>query len=490
MTANPVYLGVDAGTTNIKLVLYSEKLEVIGSASRNTVIYMPENGASEINMEELFKSFCDASRELKQRFPEEMSRLECLGIAGQGDGFWPLDREGKPLCNAVLWNDTRSKVLNIEAIPGLEELLRDNCLNMIYAASRPAIQKWLKTYHRDLYDRLGYSLHCKDWLNYCLTGRIVSDYTDIITSSAMNFRKLEYVPELFKLLDIEEAYGTMPEVVEPLSIIGEVTASASEKTGIPAGTKVIGGCLDACAAAMGNSFYHHGEGCCVLGTAMICELCQTAEQVNPDDLRGELLYHIIPNHYIKIMNTAGGSSCADFVRELVAPEISYDEMFEKIAGVPIGSNGLIYLPYLYGERAPFKNPSACGSFTGLRSYHTRFDMLRAAYEGLAMMLRDCYEALGKIKVLYLSGGASKSPFVCQLFADALGVKVVKSANNEAGTLGIARMIKVATGAATDFSAFEMEEFTEYEPDPEKFKPYDELYSKFISVRDSLAPHWV
>ena len=489
MELNSVYMGIDAGTTKLKLMLYGADMKEIGSSSRDTHIYIPENGASEIDMDELWAALCDASQELAQRYPEAMARLKGLGISGQGDGLWPLDADERPACRAILWNDSRSKVLDIDATPGLADLQRRECMNTVFAGSMPGIQKWLKAYHPETYARIRHALHCKDWLNYCLTGRIVSDYSDITCSSGMSLMSLQYVPEFYDLLGIPEVLATMPEVVEPTAVIGVVSDAASAQTGIPAGVKVIAGCLDCCAASAGTDFYRSGEGCSVIGTSMINEICQTRDQVDPADLRGLLLYHVAPKRYIKIMNTAGGSSCVDFMRKLLAPELSFEELFAALENVPVGSNGLVYHPYIYGERAPFKNPDASGALLGLRNYHTRFDILRAAYEGIAMMFVDCYRALGKVDVVYLSGGATTSPFVCQMFCDALGIPVKRQTLDELGTLGIVKMLKVGLGEASGFDALTIDSYVEYTPDAKRHEAYAALYERFCETRDSLAPHW-
>jgi sugar (pentulose or hexulose) kinase len=489
MSQTIVYMGVDAGTTKLKLVLYNQDMQIIGSSSRDTKIYIPENGASEIDMNELWQAMCEAAAELTAKYPEEMCALVALGISGQGDGLWPLDASGNPACRAILWNDSRSKVVNVDSTPGLVELQQREYMNTIFAGSMPGIQKWLKLTRPEVYGRIAHSLHCKDWLNYCMTGRIVSEYSDITCSSGMNLKEKRYVPEMFNLLEIPEMLPTMPEVVEPLSVIGEVTSEVCRRTGIPQGTKVIAGCLDCVAAAAGSDFYRASEGLSAIGTSMINEICQTPEQIDPKDLRGLLLYHVAPNSYIKIMNTAGGSSCVDFIRKLIAEDISFDELFQELEKVPVGSNGLIYHPYLYGERAPFKNPEASGALIGLRSHHTKYDILRAAYEGIALMFVDCFKAVNPVKTVYLTGGATVSPFVCQLFCDAIGLPVKRQTADELGTLGIVKMIKIALGEAKSFDELTIDSYIHYTPDMKKHRQYEKLYERFIATRNSLEPHW-
>lgn len=489
MAYDRVYLGVDAGTTALKLMLFDDRLHEIASASRDTQIHSPEQGASEIDMDELWHLLCSASQELRALHPDAMAALCGVGVTGQGDGLWPLNADKHPACRAILWNDFRSKVMCVDETPGLEALLTAECMNGVFAGSMPGIQQWLKASKPDVYAAIRHSLHCKDWLNFCLTGRIVSDYSDITCSSGMNMMTLSYVPAFFELLGIEEMLPTMPEAVAPMEIIGHVTEAASAQSGIPVGTPVVAGCLDCCATSVGTDFYRAGEGCSIIGTSMINEVCQTRETVNPADLRGLLLYHPAPGRYIKIMNTAGGASCVDFVRKLLAPDMPFDALFAELEQVPIGSHGVIFHPYVYGERAPFKEPDAAGAFLGLRSYHTRYDMLRAAYEGLAMMFVDCFRALGSVSTVYLSGGATKSPFVCQLLCDALGIPVRRQTAKELGALGVAKMLAVALGHAASFDEMIGDSYVDYTPDRARHAQYEQLYRSFIATRDSVAPHW-
>ena len=489
MPSECTYLGIDAGTTGLKLMLYDSDMREIGTASRNTVIYMPENGASEIDMDELWALVCEASQELRSTYPEAMAALRCIGVTGQGDGLWPLDAERRPACRAILWNDTRSKAAGIDAIPGLNELLSRECMNTVFAGSMPGIQAWLKQFRRNVYDAIRYSLHCKDWVNFCLTGRIVSDYSDITCSSGMNMMTLQYVPEFFDMLDIPEMLPTMPEAVSPLTIIGTVSSKAAAASGIPEGVPVLAGCLDCTAASVGTDFTRAGEGCSIIGTSMINEICWTRDQVDPDDRRGLLLYHGVPGKYIKIMNTAGGASCADFVRKLLVPDMPFSELFDALEDVPIGSNGLIFHPYIYGERAPFKNPDASGSFLGLKNYHTRFDMLRAAYEGVAMMFVDCFRAVGGVQSVCLSGGATKSPFVCQLFCDAIGLPVRRQTAGELGTLGLVKMMKIALGEAQSFDELVSDSYIAYVPDMARHAQYEALYNRFVATRECVSKFW-
>jgi sugar (pentulose or hexulose) kinase len=484
------FIGIDAGTTKIKASLYNQELVEIGAASRDVQVHNPGKGMSEIDMPDLWDSLCVILRELKAGRAEAWPNLRGVGISGQGDGLWPINSAGEPARRrAIIWNDTRSKDLNIESIDGLDELLRGECANAIYTGSMPALQKWLKLNERETYDSIAVSLHCKDWLNFKLTGRAVSDFSDITCSSGMNIKNLNYIPELYRLLDIEEALETMPQGVEPTDIIGTVSPVAAEATGLPEGLDVIAGSIDCCAVSAGTDFYGKGEGCTIIGTALINEVCIDKDGINPDDLRGYLLYHVVKGRYIKMMGTKSGTATVDYFKHLLCPDIDMKTLDAEIERIPIGSNGLLIHPYIYGERAPFKNPFSFGSVFGIRSDHTRYELMRAAYEGLAMTFLDSYQNLPKIDSLYLTGGASRSPAVCRMYCDIIGLPARRQTSGELGTLGIVKMLMVKLGFAGGFEELRSKTYIEYQPDMERHEQYQALYRKFAAYRDSVEPHW-
>lgn len=490
MQHEAVFLGIDAGTTTIKLSLYDCTLREIATSKKKTTVYTPCPGASEIDMDELWRDLCECAQMLKSQYPGEWARIAGTGISGQGDGLWPLDETNQPACRALLWNDSRSKMLDIDSTPGLEELLSREYANAIFAGSMPALQKYLKVTAPEVYGRIRTSLHCKDWLNYKLTGRIVSDYSDINCSSGLNVKKKEYIPELYRLLDIQEALATMPEPAEPMDVIGTISRRAMEECGLKEGIPVIAGCLDCCAVSVGTDFCTSDYACTIIGTSMINEIIQTIDQVDPTDLRGLLLYHVVPGTYIKIMNTAAGSSSTDVIKQMLCPEESFEELFARLEKIPIGSNGIVFHPYLFGERAPFKNPNAFGSFFGIRSHHTKYDLMRAAYEGLAMSFVDCYQGKSGFHTVYLSGGASISPFISQMFCDAIGLPVKRQNNEELGTLGIVKMLMKTLGYVNDFEELKCDSYVDFMPDKKRHEAYQKLYGKFVSLQSSIEKHWV
>ncbi|MBQ3424260.1 MAG: carbohydrate kinase, partial [Clostridia bacterium] len=429
------------------------------------------------------------TRELAERNPEHWKTLSGVGITGQGDGMWPIDENGEPVYHALLWNDTRSRDIDFDAIPGVPETIKENHTNQIFAGSVCALLTWMKRNRPREYGRIRWVLHCKDWLNYKLTGRVVTDNSDASTC-VYDHVNGKYVPRLLELAGIPECLEKLPPIVPSTEIIGGVTAEASALTMIPEGTKVAEGCVDVCGVAVGSDVTRPGRSCTIIGTTLCCEIALTKDQINYDEDRGLLVHHAIPHLYMRLMPTLSGASTMDFARDLFFPGEKYLALEKQLEKLPIGSEGLIYHPYICGERAPIKNPFATAGFFGLRQTHTTMHMLRSVFEGLACSFYDCYQALeGKYKSLYLSGGAAVSPTVCQMFCDMIGLPCNRVDVKELGTLGMARILQVALGMVPSFEAFADQKATSFVPDMDRHAEYVKIYQLFKDLQIHMGDFW-
>ena len=473
---------VDCGTTIIKATLTGADFTLIDETNRPVKVHMPFPGASETDMTDIWRAFCEVTRELAERNPEAWKNLKGVGIAGQGDGMWPIDENGEPVCRAMLWNDTRSKDIDFEAI-------RENHTNQIFAGSVCALLTWTKRNRPAEYARIRWALHCKDWLNYKLTGRICTDNSDASTCvyDHVNGR---YVPRLLELAGIGEAIDRLPPIVRSTDVIGEVTEAASERTAIPAGVKVIEGSVDVCAVAVGSDVTSSGRSCTIIGTTLCCEIALRKDQIDFSADSGLLVHHAVPHLYMRVMPTLSGASTMDYVKGLLFPDVSYPELEKQLEQLPIGSEGLLYHPYICGERAPIKNPFATAGFFGLTQNHSTLHMMRSVFEGLACSFYDCYQVLERrYKGIYLSGGASISPTVCQMFCDMIGLPCRRVDVKELGTLGMARILAVALGLQPSFEAFEDQKATQFEPDMQRHEQYVKLYELFKDLQGRMTDFW-
>ncbi len=482
-----VYLGIDAGTTRLKAALVDENSNIIAMADRNVEVLLPFEGACEMDMEALWQHLCSVTQELKTKAPAQWSEIQGVGICAQGDGMWPIDAQGCPVGHAMLWNDTRTRGLGIERDAQLSEFLVSKKSTALFAGAFPVLLKWLKLNDASKYSRIAHVLHCKDWLNYRLTGVIASDYSDQSTASIDIFTK-EYVSELFDKLDIPEMKQALPPLYPSTHVLGGVTVQAEQSCGIPAGVPVAMGCIDVAAVALGAGVDRLGDGCCILGTTLCCELLLDASQVDVTDTNGSALCSVLPEKYNRVMAALSGSASLDWVRELLCPQMGFAELDAALRQVPAGSNGILFHPYLYGERAPFREPHACGGFYGLTAGHSRMELVRAAYEGQALALMDCFYSLPQTDgVLYLCGGGAQSDFLCSLVASALNKTVLRPPYQELGIRGIGIVTRMALGGSAGESA--AQGCKAFSPDEETHVVFERLYKMFVELRKDMTPYW-
>lgn len=484
-----VYLAIDAGTTKMKGALVDQTGSVLALADRDVIVEKPHEGWCELDMDEVYETFCSITNELASIAPEGWKKIEGIGVSGQGDGCWPIDSDGKPVRNAVLWNDTRDKNLQIDNIDEIREYLIENKGAPAVVGTQPRILRWLKENELENYAKIRWTLHCKDWLNYRMTGELASEYSDGSTATINVFEK-KYLDGLYEMLDVPEGKGMQPPLHNSKDIVGHITERASEETKIPVGVPVIAGALDVAAVALGAGATKIGDGCSILGTALCNVVILGQQQVDHRDTAGSALCHVVPEAYVRLMGTLSGCSSLDWARSIYAQGMSFDELERGMREIPLGANGVTYHPYIYGERSPFRNPNACGGFYGITAKTTRFDLLRAVYEGLILMMKDCYHHLPACgDTIYLSGGGANSDLLCEMAASALGKNTVRLEEKELGILGIAKTLNVALGGKT-FEEMSAEKVGRiFAPNPEEIEKWDEMYDRFVAIRDSMIPHW-
>jgi len=482
-----VFLAIDSGTTKLKAALVAEGGQVLCLACRATQVLKPAEGYCEMDMDALYGLLCGAVAELRQACPEAFSAIAGIGISGQGDGCWPVKADGTPAGSAILWNDTRAKTVDLPQRGDITEYLKAHHASPLVLGTLPITLRWMRENQPERYASVRWALHCKDWLNFKLTGVIATDCSDRSTSVIDVFSK-EYLPELFEMMGIPEAAAMQPPLHSSTDVIGRVSAQASRETGIAQGVPVIAGALDLAAVALGVGVTDAGDGCSVMGTSL-CNLVLIDQcQCDHSDTAGSILCSIMPDKYIRLMGTLTGCSALDWAKSILAPDLSYQEMEQHAMRAPLGAGGIIYHPYLYGERAPFRDPDACGGFYGLTAGTTRDDLLRAVYEGLVMSLTDCLGHLPHTGgQFYLSGGGAQSSLICQLVADSLGRRVLRPSGGELGIIGIGRAVCMGLGGSA--ACTRDDGLTAFCPDQANHRKLLEQFGRFTALTQAMGPHW-
>lgn len=486
--AKPVIVAIDAGTTKIKAGLVDIDGRLIDLVSVDNDVISPFAGAFEMDMDKVWDKVCAATKELTGRNQDSEKDIAGLGITGQGDGLWPIDDSGKPIRNAILWNDTRTKHMKLEMEGKIHELAVHQRVTPVFPGAASVLLKWLIEKEPESARKVSYILHCKDWLNFNFTGKIVTDYTDASTALLNIFEK-HYSEDIFDVMGISEYIYRFPTPVPSFKAIGTVSENAGMKSGVSPGTPVIAGALDGAAAAFGAGIKEVGQAFTIAGTTLNNMIILDKGMVDHKDTRGSNLCHILPDIYIRVMANQSGTSALDWVSGILCRGLGFNHIEKAVMDIPIGSDGVTFHPYLYGERAPFKNPWACGGFFGLTARHNEYHMIRAAYEGLAFSLFDCYMAFPPVfNEIFLSGGGSKSNFLCQIFPDCLGKTIKRSCAKELGIIGMAEATLIGLGISDGFKRPNAP-CDHFEPNMERHEIYMRHYEVFSELRSSMEGYW-
>lgn len=482
-----LFLCADIGTSRMKIAITNGNGEIIVSASKDLSMIKEQEGFCEMDMDVVWDTFKNICVELREINPDSWNALAGVGVTGQGDGLWVLDNDGKQIRPAILWNDTRTK--NIK-IPDIDEFCISHSTNVPFAGSFHMILKWLKLNEPHNFNRISHILHCKDWINYNLTGNYSCDHSDASLAGYNLFEK-DYSRELFKKMDIQEASKLLPNSYSSSSIVGTISEKASQKTGIPVNLPVIAGALDICSVAHGVGVRAPGDTCVIIGTTLCTEVVIRKDQV--DLRRGMVACHAEDEMYLSVMPTLSGTTSFDWTKSLLYPNHSYKELEEELATVPIGSKGIIYHPFLYGERAPFRNPSARAGFYGLSAIHTRKEIMRSVFEGIALSIRDCLSILPESKgALSVCGGGSVSDLLCNIISDCTDRTVRRTHYKEAGIKGISDIL---FKSLSEFNRSEKKEnptsipYDFFYPNSENTLKYDYLYMNYKHLINDLESFW-
>lgn len=472
----------------MKAALLDEGGHILALEGRDMPSIHPFDGASEVEMNATWALLAELTIHLAQMYPGLWKNLVGICITGQGDGCWPVSGQGKPVRNAMLWNDIRSRRVHLKQQEEIEKYCQNHSLTQLFPGAAPMLLLWMKEYEPQNYQRTRYVLHCKDWLNYRLTGEYLTDYSDASTA-LMNIHTCQYDTGLLDLLGIPEVAESFPEPRESGSWIGKVTQEAAKRTALPEGLPVILGGIDVSVVAAGAQVLHSGDALTILGTTLSNEIVLDERQVDSREIQGSTLRHVAPGRFLRLMATSSGSSSIDWARATLAPGISFDKIEVEIGKIQPGCEGVMYHPYLYGERAPFRNPKASGGFYGLSARHTPMHLLRAVYEGLVFSIMDCYGILPKVDRVTVTGGGANSNTLCQILADGLGVPVRRISNSELGIQGAFQILKKGLGNTAEPDEQSVSTFEEFIPDTANNALYRELFELFIRLRESLTDYW-
>lgn len=463
-------LGLDISTTSAKALLIDAEGKTIASHSTPQPISQPYPLWSEQNPSDWWDGIVQSIRAVISQINDPQS-IKAIGLTGQMHGLVCLDDDGDVLRPAILWNDQRTRVQCdwITQTIGEARLLELTGNRALAGFTAPKII-WLREHEPQIYRKIAHILLPKDYLRFKLTGEYAIDLADASGTLLLNVRSRSWSDEVLEALTIPHEW--LPKAYEGTEITGYVSEVATRLTGLPKGIPVVGGGGDQAAQAVGVGAIQPGIVALTVGTSGVV-FAPLAEYAYERSLHA--FCHALPNQYhlMGVMLSAAGSF--QWYRDTFAPHLSFDELIQEATTTPIGADGLIFLPYLTGERTPHPDPLARGAFIGLTSRHTRAHLTRAVLEGITFGLRDSFElikAVSPILEIRVSGGGAKSLFWLQMMADVFGTPLTPVENLEGAAYGAALLAGMGTGI---FSAVQIATETPVVPVSKGYEPVYLIY---------------
>lgn len=448
-------LGIDVSTTGVKALLVDQHGNVIGSANTEQPLSTPQPLWSEQDPADWWNGAINSIQAVFRETGVSGDSVQGVGLTGQMHGLTLLDTNGQVLRPAILWNDQRTGAQcdQIRARLGKTRLIQITGNDALTGFTAPKVL-WVQENEPEIYQKTAHILLPKDYVRYRLTGSFAIDRADAAGTILLDIKTRDWSAAMLEALDIPSNW--LPKTFEGPEITGTILPEAARLTGLRAGTPVIAGGGDQAAQAVGVGAVQPGIVALTLGTSGVVFATTDQPFIEPEG-RLHAFCHSVPGrwHLMGVMLSAAGS--LRWYRDTVAPGSDYDSLLAPAAGIAPCSEGLLFLPYLTGERTPHPDPLARGGFTGLTIRHGLAHMTRAVLEGVAFGLRDSFElmksaGLTSIHQVRVSGGGARSMLWRQILADVLNAELITVNTTEGAAFGAALLAGVGTGQWTSVDA--------------------------------------
>ncbi len=490
-------LGIDVSTTGAKAILVDESGSVLATATTEYPLSTPRPLWSEQNPADWWAGTVQSIRSVLAESHLPASQIIGVGLTGQMHGLVCLDSLAKVLRPAILWNDQRTATQCEEMTEkvGQARLLSITGNPALTGFTAPKII-WVRENEPEVYARIAHILLPKDYIRFLLTGEFAIDCAEASGTSLLDLQTRNWSDELLTALDIPKKW--LPKVYEGPAITGKISQKAAEITGLAAGTIIIGGGGDQAAQAIGVGAVTPGIVALTLGTSGVV-FAPTGRPFIEAQGRLHAMCHSAPPssgagwHLMGVMLSAAGS--LRWFRDTFTPGRNYDALLAPAVDIAPGSEGLIFLPYLTGERTPYPDPLARGAFVGLTIRHTHAHMARAVLEGVAFGLRDSMElvkgaGLGEIYQVRISGGGARSSFWRQILADVMNCELVTVNVTDGACYGATLLAGVGAGiwpSVPDACRATVKILNPIQPRSEIVNKYQGLYPIYRSLYPALKP---
>ncbi len=493
-------IGVDIGTSGTKTVLFDETGKAMASDLQEYPMYQPENGWAEQDPDDWWKAAAVSIRNVLSKSGASPNDVKAVGLSGQMHGLVMLDRENRVLRKSIIWCDQRSgdECKQITELIGAKRLIEITANPALTGFTASKIM-WVKNHEPEIFDKAVKILLPKDYVRFRLTGEFATEVSDAGGMQLLDVPNRCWSSEVLQKLELDESM--LGKVYESQEVTGTIHQQAAELTGLKPGTPVVGGAGDQAAGAVGNGIVKPGVISSTIGTSGV--VFASTDKISIDPLgRVHTFCHAVPNmwHIMGVTQGAGlslqwfrNNFCIDEISVAKLMDVDSYYLMDKAAEkVEAGSNGLVFLPYLMGERTPHLDPDCRGVIFGLSAKHTKKEVLRSIMEGVVYSLRDCLEIIREMGVeinqIRASGGGGRSRLWRQMQADAFNSEICTINSGEGPALGAAILAGVGAGVYKNvFEACDaiIQVETRQKPDPLATAKYDGYYRLYGRLYRSL-----
>src|SRR5690625_1788901 len=479
-------IGVDLGTSAVKVLLVNQQGDVVQEVSKSYPLIQEKAGYSEQDPDEWVGQTVAALAELLKTFPGKPDEIEGLSFSGQMHGLVLLDEQHEVLRNAILWNDTRTttECEDIYNVVGEEKLLDITKNPALEGFTLPKIL-WVKKHEPDLYSRARLFLLPKDYVRYKLTGQLHMDYSDAAGTLLLNVSEKKWSDTLCQLLDIDRSL--CPPLIGSHEAVGTITPDIAQQTGLPKSTRVFAGGADNACGAIGAGVLEDGLTMCSTGTSGVV---LSYESSNDKDFAGKVHYfnHGAPDAFYTMGVTLSAGYSLTWFKENFAPDQSFEDLLADIDSVPPGSEGLLFTPYLSGERTPHADSAIRASFSGMDAGHERKHLVRSVLEGITFSLNEAitiFREQGKqIDTIVSIGGGAKNEDWFEMQADIFDAKIIRLSSEQGPGMGAAMLAAYGSGWFDSLQACAdvfLKTDQTFAPQHENVAPYRKLFPLYQDV---------
>jgi len=499
--AREVVMGIDIGTTGCKSILVDKKGEVVARAMEEYPFYSPKHGWAEQNPSDWWHGVSRTIKHIVTNHGDDIKNLRGIGLSGQMHGLVALDEKMEVIRPSILWNDQRTeKQCNevYERTGGIKGLLEYTNNRMLPGYTGGKIL-WVRENEPANYERIRKFVNPKDYIRYCLTGEVATEVSDASGTGLFDVKNRTWSDALLNLLEIPSDW--VPSCYESVEVSGTVQNHLAHKLGLPKNLPVVGGGGDSVIQTLGTGVTHSDVLMTTIGTAGIISTALDRFRENPEG-KLQIFCNVMPSewHAMGVTLAAGGSM--RWAREALAhseteiSRLTRDDVYAVISreaeSSDAGARGLIFLPYLQGERCPHTDPEARGAFIGLSHNTNKSDLFRSVMEGVIFSFRDVADIFAQIgmdfEYIATSGGGAQSRLWRQIHADIFNKRVITvNGSREGAAYGAAIVAGVGLGLWSDFKEASglLQVETSTDPDETHVSLYEDYYRIYRSLYPSL-----